>query len=519
MALRHLKNVRVAVSLFLFLCALSLFLDFGGFLPPSVVTAVTAPQIAPAVIRALSGASAAMIAVACIFALTLLFGRVYCSSICPLGTLQDLFSRLNRGRNSVRRFRYRRQNYVLHYGLLLLAVALSGGGSMLLLYSVEPFSTFGRLATAFLRPIAVAVNNGLAAGLIAFGSYAIYTVPFRVQTAGVISLAGVSLAVLFVMSYTRGRIFCNTLCPAGALMGLVARVSVLRIAIDRNACRDCGLCEKVCKAGCVDSAGLRVDFQACVACFNCFDACPTVGLRFSRSRHREEVPVNPRRRRVLRNAAGAAAILAFPPDSLRALLPAPTGKSRSRLPITPPGSVSIGRFTSTCTACHLCVSQCPTQVLTPAFLEYGAGGVFQPRMDYSVSPCTYECVLCGEVCPTGAILQNTVETKKRIQIGKARLNKDDCIVVSKKKDCAACSEHCPTKAVHTIPYDAGLLLPEVDDELCIGCGACEHVCPVVPKKAITVTSNPVHLTAKKPQPVPRVQPPQAKQGGLNEFPF
>ena len=514
MALRHLKKVRVAVSLILFLCALSIFLDLAGALPPRVVAAITTLQIVPAVLRALSGGAAALIAAACILLLTLIVGRVYCSSICPLGTLQDIFSRLNRGRNSVRRFRYRPQNYILHYGLLLLAAALAVGGSMTLLYLLEPFSTFGRLASTLLRPLAVAANNGVAAGLTALGSYAVFTVPFRVQSAVVIIGGVVSLAVLFVMSYTRGRLFCNTLCPAGALLGIVARYSLLKIAIDKSACKDCGLCEKVCKTGCMDSAEMRLDFNACVACFNCFDACPTVGLRFRRPRRQEEVPMNRRRRHVLRGAAGAAAMLVMPPDTLRAVLPAPTGKSRSLLPITPPGSGGIERFTSRCTACHLCVSQCPTQVLTPAFLEYGAGGIFQPRMDYSVSPCTYECTVCGNVCPTGAILPLTTDAKKLVQIGKAKFVRDDCIVITKKTECGACSEHCPTKAVHMVKTE-GHFLPEVNDDICIGCGSCEHPCPSTPNKAIYVDANPVHLAAKKPE----TTKPAPAPGTGSDFPF
>ena len=514
MALRHLKKVRVAVSLLFFLCALSVFVDFAGILPPRAVGAITILQIVPALLRALTGGAAAAASAAGILLLTLVFGRVYCSSVCPLGTLQDIFSRLNRRRSSIRRFRYRRQNYILHYGLLLLAAALAIGGSMTLLYLLEPFSTFGRLASTFCRPIAVAANNGVAAGMTALGSYAVVTVPFRVQSAGVIIPAVIVLGVLFVMSYTRGRLFCNTLCPAGALLGLLSRFSLLKIAIDRGACKDCGLCEKVCKAGCMDSAELRLDFNACVACFNCFDACPTVGLRFCRPPRRDKGEVNMRRRHVLRSAAGAAAFIAIPSDTLRALLPAPTGRSRSALPIAPPGSGGIERFSSTCTACHLCVSQCPTQVLTPAFLEYGAGGIFQPRMDYSVNPCTYECVVCGEVCPTGAIRSLVPEAKKLVQIGKAKFVKDDCIVITKKTECGACSEHCPTKAVHMVKSE-GHFLPEVNEEFCIGCGSCEHPCPSTPDKAIYVEANPAHMTAKKPESKKPIQ--GQKIGG--DFPF
>lgn len=119
-------------------------------------------------------------------------------------------------------------------------------------------------------------------------------------------------------------------------------------------------------------------------------------------------------------------------------------------------------------------------------------------MNYSASYCNYDCVICSQVCPTGAILPLDSVSKKEVQIGKANFVKDDCIVVTKKTDCGACSEHCPTKAVHMVPYDH-LRLPEVNDEICVGCGACEHACPTKPRKAIYVNANAVHLKAKKPQ--------------------
>jgi polyferredoxin len=516
MALRHLRTVRVVAAVLLFVLTLFMFIDLAAFLPPWAVNVLTAPQLIPAIVRITSGA--AVIGLAAVAILTLCFGRVYCSTICPLGTLQDVFSRLNRRRNSRRRFRYRRHDTLLHYGILALTVALALGGSLALLNLLEPFSNFGRLAGTLVRPIAILVNNGIAALLGTVHVYSIFSVPLRVPSPGAFVLASLFGGVLFAMSFLRGRLFCNTLCPAGALLGLMSRFSAFRIVIDKAACKECGLCEKVCKSECIDSGNMRVDFSACVGCFDCFDACPTVGLRYAGHRRRiEDAPapgVNRRRRKILQGSAGAALMLLPGSDTLRSALPVPSGKSRSKLPISPPGSGSIERFTSRCTACHLCVSACPTQVLSPSFLAYGPGGFLQPRMDYSVSPCNYDCVLCGQVCPSGAILPLLPEAKRLVQIGKARFVKEDCIVITKKTECGACSEHCPTKAVHMVKTD-GLFLPEVNDDLCIGCGSCEHPCPSTPDKAIYVESNPVHLTAKKPES--KKAEPQSKPGA--DFPF
>jgi ferredoxin len=126
-------------------------------------------------------------------------------------------------------------------------------------------------------------------------------------------------------------------------------------------------------------------------------------------------------------------------------------------------------------------------------------------MDYSTSYCNYECTICTEVCPTGAILPLRPEEKKLIQLGKSKFIKENCVVFTENTACGACSEHCPTKAVKMIPYVPennpslkNLHLPEVHEEYCTGCGACEHACPTKPYKSIYVEGNPVHLAAKKP---------------------
>ncbi|MCK4465534.1 MAG: 4Fe-4S dicluster domain-containing protein, partial [Bacteroidales bacterium] len=175
----------------------------------------------------------------------------------------------------------------------------------------------------------------------------------------------------------------------------------------------------------------------------------------------------------------------------------------------------IENFTDNCTACTLCISACPTDVLQPSFLQYGITGIMQPHMDYHSGFCNYDCVICSQICPTGAILPVTLENKQLIQLGKSIFVKDNCIVHTDKTDCGACSEVCPTKAVYMVPYEEGdLFIPEVNNDICVGCGACEYACPTKPYKAIYVNGNFLHETAEEPK-----EEEIAKPDDEEEFPF
>jgi ferredoxin len=182
--------------------------------------------------------------------------------------------------------------------------------------------------------------------------------------------------------------------------------------------------------------------------------------------------------------------------------------------ICPPGASSGERFLDRCTACHLCISECPTGVLLPAFFEYGLSGLMKPRMDYRAAFCNFDCRRCGEVCPDGAIDLLDLAAKHIVKIGETHFYHDKCVVVTNGTDCAACSEHCPTKAVSTIPYGNNLRLPLVRDELCIGCGACEYACPAKPDKAIKVTGLREHGWAKKV-----IEPKATLPKPAGDFPF
>jgi ferredoxin len=481
-----------------------IFLDFGNIAPSGLHTFLVSTQLVPSLLRTLILFSSASIGLFFVLFLTFLFGRVYCSTICPLGILQDVAIRIAKRVNRRRRFRFKKPFYKIHYVLFLFTVVFALAGSLILLNLFEPFSNYGRILSNLISPSIVLANNTLGNILGLFNLFFLFQIPLlHINFVSVIAPLSFLVLVLY-LSYNYGRLFCNLLCPAGALLGLISRFSIFKIVIDENNCKECGLCERVCKANCINSDSKEIDFAACVGCFNCIEACPTVGMSY-KGRWRKTstiLPiVNEGRRKVLKTSILPAIGLLLPEigknDSSK--VNQSDFDESHKYPISPPGSISVAQFSNRCTACHLCVSSCPTQVLLPSFLDYGIAGIFQPKMNYAASYCNFDCVICGQVCPTGAILPLDLNVKKQVQIGKAHFAKDDCIVVTKKKDCGACSEHCPTKAVKMVPYEQRLVVPEVNDELCVGCGACEHACPVQPRKAIYVKGNLLHLIAKKPK--------------------
>jgi ferredoxin len=516
--LQWLKKVRVAVAVFFILAGSFLFLDFGNIVPSWLRTVLVSTQLVPSLTRTLILLSSASVGLFFVLLLTFLFGRVYCSTICPLGILQDISIRIAKRLNRRRRFKFKKPSYIIHYILFLFTAVSAFSGSLVLLNLFEPFSNYGRIYSNLVSPCIVLANNALGNILGLFGLIFLFQIPLlHINSISILAPLGF-LGFIFYLSNNHGRLFCNLLCPAGALLGIMSRFSIFKIVIDANNCKECGLCERVCKANCIKSDSMEIDFAACVGCFNCIDGCPTSGMSYQpRWKNKSNILpiINEGRRTLLKTTMVPVLGLLLPETGTDSSASHRDYDERHTHPISPPGSISIEHFSSRCTACHLCVSSCPTQVISPSFLEYGLAGIFQPKMNYAASYCNFDCVLCGQVCPTGAILPLDVNSKKQVQIGKAHFVKEDCIVVTKKKDCGACSEHCPTKAVKMVPYDQRLVVPEVQDEICVGCGACEHACPVQPRKAIYVNSNAVHLTAKKPKSEKMAPSFDSKQ----DFPF
>ncbi|MGD9973972.1 MAG: 4Fe-4S dicluster domain-containing protein [Desulfatirhabdiaceae bacterium] len=506
MRLDRLKTLRVGVSIVFLSLIGFLFVDFRNIAAPSVAEGLLVLQFVPSLLKFLNAAALGSAGFIGVVILTVFFGRVYCSTVCPLGTLQDGITFMARKIRNRRKFQFRDPHNGLRYAILALTVLVLMAGSGLVLNLLDPFSIFGRIFSNLVRPVVLAGNNVAAVALERLGVHALYLVRWAVITP---LSAGVSLAMLVLIIWlaaTRGRLYCNTVCPVGALLGLVSRISLLQIRIDSDACTGCKRCEGVCKAGCIDLQKQTVDFSRCVGCFNCMAVCPSQGLGFENKWRRRAPAAQPYRERrgfILNSGIFLLGLTGVTEPVRKIVQSKPTTiPVRVTSPVSPPGSGSIAHFTATCTACHLCVSACPSRVLVPSFLEFGFTGMMQPRMNFHSGHCNYDCTICLNICPSGAILSLTVENKKLTQIGVAKFIKENCVVYTDSTDCGACSEHCPTKAVNMAPYpnpaNKRLVIPEVKPETCIGCGGCEHACPTKPYKAIYVDGNPVHRPAQKP---------------------
>lgn len=544
---RRLKPLRVLVSLAFLALTAALFVDVQGLLPAGFRDRVLYLQLVPSLIRFLEGPGWGAAGFVLVLATTVLFGRVYCSSVCPLGTIQDLIAwfsgRRRRNPKSVR-YRYAPPHTRLHLGILVATLASALGGSLALLVLLDPFSLFGRTAAILLQPAVAAGNNLTARGLESWGVYGLAPVTWGWAGAGALAATTALLLLVVILAARRGRLFCNSLCPVGALLALVSRLSLYRIRIEQARCNTCAQCSVVCKAQCIDLKHKRVDFSRCVACFDCIPACPESGIGYRAPWARTAGPPTPpppppsshrpeRRRRLLlgialawtaglglgRPRGRAAALTTEAPRNLRPSK-VPVAKTQA---VAPPGAGSGARFNTTCTACYLCVSACPTRVIQPALLAYGPRGLLQPSLDFGVGFCTHSCVRCGEVCPTGAIRHLAVEAKKRVRTGHVHFIEDNCVVVTDRTACGACAEHCPTRAVFMVPYDEDprLTVPELDPEVCVGCGACEHACPVWPHKAIYVDGEAEQGVAQPPRewsPEGPVAPPPLPSE-VADFPF
>lgn len=498
-----LRKIRIAFAVVFFTLITLLFLDFTG----SIHTWfgwMAKIQFLPALLALNIGV------VVLLVILTLAIGRIYCSVICPLGVLQDIVSWSSGKRKKKKyRFTYSAEKKLLRYGVLILfIIALIGGiGSLTAL--LAPYSSYGRIAQNLFSPFYGWGNNFLAYLAERADSYAFYRTEVWLKNLPTFCIALATLIILIILAWRNGRTYCNTICPVGTLLGVLSRYSLFRPVIHTEKCNSCTLCSRKCKASCIDSKAHHIDYSRCVACMDCIDVCKhgaiSLQYRFKKTVPQQsketfkDQPANQARRQFLSVTAGLAAATTLKAQEKKvdgglAVIEdkkIPERKTR----IVPPGALSIRHFAQHCTACQLCVSVCPNEVLRPST---GLLTLMQPEMSYERGYCRPECTRCADVCPAGAIRPISKADKSSTQIGHAVWIKKNCIPLTDGVECGNCARHCPAGAIQMVPSDAAnpqsLKIPVVNTERCIGCGACENLCPARPFSAIYVEGHEIHRT-------------------------
>lgn len=489
-----LRRIRVALAVISITLVTLLFLDFTGT-AHRWLGWMARIQLLPALLALNVGVVVALVAA------TLLLGRVYCSVVCPLGIMQDAFAWLGKRR---RRYRYSFSpaRTVLRLVMLAIMVAAIVVGVHAVVVLLAPYSTYGRIAQTLLAPLWAWGNNALALLAERADSYAFYTVDVWLRSGATLGVAVATVALLGWLSWRNGRTWCNTICPVGTVLGYIARFSLLRPVIDTAKCNACGLCARSCKAACIDSKNHRIDLSRCVACMDCIDTCRHGAISYTTRRAAKaapaETPDTGRRTFVATAAAlGATAALRAQEKTVDGGLAAIADKQapERRTPIVPPGAQGLKHMTSHCTACQLCVAACPNGVLRPST---SLTRLMQPEAGYERGYCRPECTRCSEVCPAGAILPLTREEKTAVQVGRAVWVRHNCVPLTDGVECGNCARHCPAGAIQMVPSDAAdpgsVKIPVVNEARCIGCGACENLCPARPFSAIYVEGNETHRT-------------------------
>ena len=488
-----LKKFRIGISVTLFVLINLFFLDFAGFLPLGFHS-VTKIQLVPALL-ALNVEVLVILLV-----LSLVFGRVYCSFICPMGVYQDVVAWLSKKFTKKKKYTFSKAMTVLRWTVLAATVIAFIFGFNFLVGLLDPYGAYGRIVTHIFRPAYLAGNNLLEYIFSSFDNYTFYKV--GIYSLGVFStlIALATLVGIGLLAWRNGRTWCNTLCPVGTLLGFISRYSLFRLQFDDDKCNSCGLCAMKCKASCINSKDKKIDYSRCVTCFNCIEACNRSAMKYAPYKWKKTVTNVPENKTVdesKRRFLSATVVTAVAATSLMGQKVASiTGKRalKRNLPIVPPGGLNVENLQEKCISCHLCVSKCPSHVIKPAFTEYGLGGMMQPRLYFDHGFCNYDCTVCSDVCPSKALRPLTVEQKHQTQVGQVHFIRHNCIVFTDETNCGACSEHCPTQAVHMVPYKGVLTIPETDVSICVGCGGCEYVCPAKPYKAIYVEGLEAHNT-------------------------
>ena len=447
-----------------------------------------------------------------------------------MGVMQDVFAwigklplfRKNKKSKMANKYSYSKPKTWLRLAALGAMVAMIVAGFNAGFMLLAPYSAYGRIVSSALQPIYIGVNNMLATWAEQNDSYAFYQVEQHNNPAVLCVVAGVSALVLLVLAFRNGRTYCNTICPVGTILSIFAENPVMKPVIDHDKCVKCGLCAKKCKASCIDAKNGIVDSSRCVDCMDCISACNKDAISFTTPSDKDKTPNIIQRIKARRDARTCISSdeknSNTPDESKRAFLTvgaivAGSAMSKSMAKvfdgglaeitekkepkrenrITPPGSKSYKHIEDVCTSCGLCITACPNGVLRPS---EDLSSMLTPVMSFEKGYCRPECKRCSDVCPTGAISLADLAEKSATHVGHAVLIADNCISMKKGVSCGNCARHCPAGAITMAPTVEGdetsAKMPVIDPMRCIGCGACENLCPSSPYSAIYVEGHRVH---------------------------
>lgn len=506
---RYFRYIRFFLQLVVFSLFFLTCIGFAGSLP------IAKGAFIPAFI---SGTTIGMIIFWVIVIITCITGRAfYCSIFCPLGFLQDIVGLFRKKKPFIphKSFRY------IRYFIAGFVIAGAFLGTAMYPGWFEPY-------TIVVKNLSSTVHNFVELLLYKVG---VRELPEYVNVSLLpVVLAGVLLLTILLLCLIKPRFFCNVICPAGTILGVLARKGRI-VPVINDACVKCTKCMADCSAGCIDINKGVIDYELCFGCSNCIANCKFDAVSWSKYEEPfslslpKNVPTEDKSRRDFLAAFAVGAVSG-------AVLA--TGLKKHKLkdvPVMPPGASTFERFTSQCTACGLCIANCPGETLTSALFEYGPGGMGQPMLSVKNGFCNYNCTKCMDVCPTGALIKLPIEQKRRLQIGKVTYYQSRCVVVTDQTSCGACAEHCPVEALEMVPYGKdGLTIPVANPDICLGCGACEYICPVKPLPAVKVQGVSPQVAVKldseekKSNTIPALQEnnsnsSKGKEEPIEEFPF
>lgn len=464
------RAIRIGLTSIRALAATAIFISVAAGVP----CMLSKMQIVPAI------AACATLWLVIWFAVTIIAGRIYCSTICPTGALIDLIAKISLRKKKY--YKYSAPQNRLRLSALIIIIICTAAGLSAIASLFDPYSAFARIASAISRPLAIG--------------------------AGGLVTAVCTMALIIAVSWRRGRLICNTICPVGTLLGSVSKYSVYRADINTDLCTNCGKCSDACASECINLTDHVIDTSRCTVCFDCMAVCPDNAITYRRGRHQLTMPMlqslvgnagvtsmevsDKQTRHINRRtflATGLLAVTAAAADTVEQTCNKFVPGTQRLLPqkyVTPPGVQSREDYLKRCTACGACIAACPSGVLTTSIKEYGLRHALVPVMDFDRSFCRYDCVKCTEVCPTKALSNLTVKEKHSTVIGKARVAAENCMLYADGTFCGICERRCPRHAITIITNSDGRKMPQIDSDLCTGCGQCSYACPSEPYRAIVI---------------------------------